>query len=36
LLAIVFYATQYWLEHSGDTSASMDGPISPIKAFEKA
>lgn len=36
LLAIVLYATQYWLERSGDASATMDGPTSPIKAFEKA
>ena len=36
LLAIVLYATQYWLERSGDANSSMEGPISPIRDFEKA
>jgi len=30
LLAIVLYATQYWLERSSE------GPTSPTKSFEKA
>lgn len=36
LLTIVLYATQYWLERSGDANDIMDGPMSPTKSFEKA
>lgn len=31
LLAIVIYATQYWIEHSAENS----GPTSPIRSFVK-